>query len=280
MIKTKEKREFFRKFYPELLTSKKINSQLINDFIATDEGKKLEEYLKNKAWDADSDGETRVYLVKDEDDSIALFFSIKCGLLYKKYQYDDLDEYKQDFVNMLIDAMQQNDHIALTNYYESGMYNDEEMDNLFDIARRRIELKIEEKQLKDGEHTLKVEECYSAIEIQHFCKNSLYKKYQKSGVPLGFGIFWEVIVPLVCDITDKIGCKYLYLFAADHTSDKEVKKLTQYYKNELKFSDVEDMMIIKPYYDKDCLGLVQTICDLQYNRDAVWEEFSDVDNEI
>lgn len=33
---------------------------------------------------------------------------------------------------------------------------------------------------------------------------------------------------------------------------------------------------IKPYYDKGCLGLVQAISDLQYNREAVWEEFSDV----
>lgn len=280
MIETNEKRKFFRKFYPELLTSKEINSQLIKDFAATDQGKYLEAYLKENAWNADSEGETRVYLVKDEDGAIALFFSIKCGLLYKKYQYDDLDSEKQDFVNMLIDAMQQSDNDTLTNYYESGMYEEKEMVDLFNIAKRRIELKMEEKELKDGEYTLKVEECYSAIEIQHFCKNSVYKNNQRIGVPLGFGIFWEVIVPLVCNITNKVGCKYLYLFAADHTCNEEVKKLVQYYKTELKFSDVEDMMIIKPYYDKDCSGLVQTISDLQYNREAVWEEFSDVGSAI
>ena len=68
----------------------------------------------------------------------------------------------------------------------------------------------------------------------------------------------------------------MYLFAADRTSDKEIRKLVQYYKNELKFSNVEDMMIIKPYYDNNCLGLVQKISELKSNREAIWEEFSDV----
>lgn len=276
IINTNDKRGFFQNFYPEILTSKQANKQLINDFVATAEGKGLEDYLKNMAWEADSEGETKVYLVKDQDGSIALFFSIKCGLLYKNYQYDELESDKLDFVNMLVQAMSQKDNDTLDNYYNSGMYNDQEMDQLFEIAHNRIDLKLEDKELQDNKYTLKVEECYSAIEIHHFCRNSTYKMNEQVGVPLGFGLFWEVIVPLVYEIINKIGCKYLYLFAADQTSDEEVKKLVQYYKNELKFSDVEDMMLIKPYYDKGCLGLVQAVSDLQDNRNAVWEEFSDV----
>ncbi len=276
IIDSNNKRSFFQNFYPEILTSNQVNQQLINDFVATSEGKGLEDYLKNKAWKADLEGETRVYLVKDQNSSIALFFSIKCGLLYKKYQYDDLESDKLDFVNMLVDAMLQKDNDTLSNYYNSGMYDLKEMEYLFKIASHRIDLKMEDKELQDNKYTLKVEECYSAIEIHHFCRNSMYKINEQIGIPLGFGLFWEVIVPLVYDITNQVGCKYLYLFAADKSTNEEVKKLVQYYKNELKFSDVEDMMLIKPYYDKGCLGLVQAVSDLQYNRDAVWEEFSDV----
>ncbi len=276
IINTNDKRSFFQSFYPEILTSKQINQQLINDFAATRQGKGLEDYLKNKAWKADLEGETKVYLVKDREGSIALFFSIKCGLLYKNYQYDDLESDKLEFVNLLVDAILQEDNDTLNRYYDSKMYSFQEMDRLFKIAHKRVELKMEDRELQDNKHTLKVEECYSAIEIHHFCKNSMYKMSGQVGIPLGFGLFWEVIVPLVYEITNKIGCKYLYLFAADQTSDKELKKLIQYYKNELKFSDVEDMMLIKPYYDKGCLGLVQAVSDLQNNRKAVWEEFSDV----
>lgn len=238
MSNTNSNRKYFKNFHPEILTSKQINQQSVNNFVATGDGKGLEYYLKNNAWQADLEGETKVYLVKDNMDTIALFFSIKCGLLYKNYQYDTLESDKRDFITLLMDAMLQKDTNTLSEYYDSKVYNTQEMDRLFEIAKNRIGLKIEEKELQDNKFTLKVEECYSAIEIHHFCKNSAYKMDGQTSVPLGFGIFWEVIVPLICEITSKIGCKYLYLFAADQTSDEEVKKLIQYYKNELKFSDV------------------------------------------
>lgn len=275
-----KKKDYFQKFHIELLTSNERNRDAIISFSATEEGKPLEGYLKNKAWEADTEGETKVYLVKDIRGSIALFFSIKCGLLYKRHLYDDLDEEKREFVNMLIDAKLNDDQDTLTSYYSSGMYSDFERNQLFEIAGKRIELKMEEKEIHVGKYALKVDECFSAIEIQHLCKNNAYKLMDEIDIPLGFGIFWEVIVPFVYQITNKVGCKYLYLFAADYTSDQEVKKLIQYYKSELKFCDIENMMILKPWYDKDCLGLMQEISKLQYNRNAVWEEFSDVNNEV
>lgn len=271
-----DKRELFKTFYLERLTLNEENIQLISQFKATDEGKNLETYLKDKAWEADLEGESRVYLVKDESDSIALFFSLKCGLLYKKYQYDELDEEKREFVDVLIDAIQNGDDELLTEYYTSELCTESEMDQLFDIAYSRLELRMEEQVLQDGNYTLKVEESYSAIEIQHFYKNSLYNLQDREGISLGFGVFWELIVPLICEITERVGCKYIYLFAADQTDDEEVRRLVQYYKNELKFTDVEDMMLIKPYYDTDCLGLIQSVSDLHYHREAVWEEFADV----
>ena len=53
IIDSNNKRSFFQNFYPEILTSNQVNQQLINDFVATSEGKGLEDYLKNKAWKAD-----------------------------------------------------------------------------------------------------------------------------------------------------------------------------------------------------------------------------------
>lgn len=102
----------------------------------------------------DLEGETRVYLVKDQNSSIALFFSIKCGLLYKKYQYDDLESDKLDFVNMLVDAMLQKDNDTLSNYYNSGMYDLKEMEYLFKIASHRIDLKMEDKELQDNKYSI------------------------------------------------------------------------------------------------------------------------------
>ena len=101
------------------------------------------------------------------------------------------------------------------------------------------------------------------------------------GIPLGFGLFWEQIVPTILDITKRVGCKYIYLFAADRTEEFEVsdmKKLVRYYKNAFKFyeCDEDDLIIVKPEYDEYCYGLIQEVSKLEKNRDAVWHEFSDV----
>ena len=112
------------------------------------------------------------------------------------------------------------------------------------------------------------------------CRNENYTQKSDIGVPLGFGIFWEVIVPKILEITDLVGCQYIYLFAADKTPDTEennIKKLVDYYKNNFKFSECDGgIQLVKPDYDRSCYGLIQKVATLQHNRDHIWEEFSDV----
>ena len=65
-----------------------------------------------------------------------------------------------------------------------------------------------------------------------------------------------------------MGCKYIYLFAADRTEEFEVsnvRKLIRYYRNAFKFyeCDEDDFIIVKPDYDKDCYGLIQEVNKLE-----------------
>ncbi len=203
------------------MTSKEENKAAKDTFDSQKHNNTLGLYFKNEAWDADLDGETRVYVVKDSKNRIPLYFSLKCGLLFKKKNYGTIDS------------------------------------------------------------TLQVGTCYSAIELQHFCKNENYIpeiEPELLQVPFGFGIFWEVIVPEIFKITDKVGCKYLYLFAADNTENFSIQKLVHYYKNALKFYECQDdgINIIEPDYDENCYGLVQEISKLRINQEAVWEQYSDI----
>ena len=120
------------------------------------------------------------------------------------------------------------------------------------------------------------EECTEFIQ-----KNEQYQAHSDLGVPFGFGIFWEKIVPKLMEITKSVGCKYIYLFAADKSDefgDGNIKSLVNYYKNDFKFYECEDddLVIVKPDYDEDCYGLIQEVSMLEHNREAVWHEFSDV----
>ena len=220
IINTEEKRNYFRKFRCEVLTSNPDNKELIKGFESKKAKNQLESYIRDedKAWE---------------------------------------------------------------DYYDAGvsLYSDR-VDVLFEIADKRVESKMEAKATGQVENW-KVEKCVSAIELRHLCKNEKYQLPDEVGIPLGFGLFWEKIVPILLDITKQIGCKYIYLFAADRTEEFEasdVKKLVRYYKNELKFyeCDEDDLIIVKPNYDENCYGLIQEVDKLEKNRDAVWHEFSDV----
>lgn len=78
-------------FYVERLTSKTENKTLIQSFEAPKKGFKLGEYLHEKAWTDDLEGEIKVYLIKDENDFLVAFFSVKCGLLYDSHEYEKLE---------------------------------------------------------------------------------------------------------------------------------------------------------------------------------------------
>ncbi len=282
-ITTEEKRNYFREFKCEILTSNQNNKELVKDFVSKKAKNQLEAYIKNedKAWAEDSDGETRVYLIKDKSGEIALFFSIKCGLLIGENPKYKLTEDERQFVDLLVDAKRESNEKAREDYYDAGiaLYN-ERVDVLFEIADKRVESKMEAKATGQVENW-KVEKCVSAIELRHLCKNEKYQVPENLGIPLGFGLFWEKIVPMLLDITDKVGCRYIYLFAADRTEEVEssdIKKLVRYYKNTFKFyeCDEDDLIIVKPEYDENCYGLIQEVNKLIKNREAVWHEFSDV----
>ena len=120
---------------------------------------------------------------------------------------------------------------------------------------RRIPIEIGQ-----SENTINVPNCISAIELRHLCKNENFIVQEEVDIPLGFGSFWEIIVPIIIDITKKVGCKYVYLFAADKTEGQneiDMKKLISHYKNNFKFSECDEgIKFVKPEYDNHCYGLI------------------------
>lgn len=277
-ITVEESRQYFKKFTFEVLTSKPENILEKDSFESTQNQNTLGIYFKENAWNEDLEGETRVYLVKDPEGKTAAFFSIKCGLVLKRNLYDKLDEDERQFVDMVVTAKRANDQETIQSYYEYGDSEFDDIDRLFEIADRRCDTKNETDKMQDADKTLKVEECFSAIELKHFCRNENYFCDKALRVPLGFGIFWEVIVKKILDIVDDVGCKYIYIFAADHSKEPEIKRLVYYYKSAYKFyeCDEDDIIIIKPEYDRECYSLVQEIAKLKQNRETVWQEYSDV----
>lgn len=281
--------DYFKSFTCEILTSNANNKNMISEFVSKKVNNSLESYLKDiqrGAWNEDLSGETRVYLVKDINGQVVMYFSIKCGMLIDESENEELSEDDADFVDALIDLNLKHDNESIIMLYDamvSMCENVEYVDKLVRIANRKTDRKTEAKEIGQSEHTLNVPACISAIELRHLCKNENYVPEIDTGVPLGFGIFWEVIVPKILEVTDMVGCKYIYLFAADKTqteSDRRIMRLVDYYKNNFKFMECdENIKLIKPDYDMSCYGLIQDVSSLRHNKVNIWAEFSDTISE-
>lgn len=292
------------RFKMEFLTSSVSNKTAIQTFCSRKSGKGLECYLKENAWDEDQRGVTKVYLVKDiETDDIVFYFALSAGLLYKEIGAEDnkLSDVEKEIVNYCIDVFLNGDAETTADEVFSW-YEGEPIDKikLQRIIDSRIKLKMAA--LEDPEKTESsvnvrhVSETFPGIVLTHFCKNENYSFTEELAFPIGFYIFWEIVTKEVLHISSLLGCQYLYLFAADNTvqeipdraimyseywDDDEPKaatvyKLVEYYKNELKFEELQEVTILKPYYDFPCFSLIQPIDQLEAHRNAAWIQHADV----
>lgn len=271
-------KEYFAKFYVEQLTCDRNNKQLLNSFCADDEyGGSLECYLKEKAWIEDDERYTKIYLVKDSKGIIVAYFSLKCGLLYEPYAYDILEKDEKDYLGLIRDAIVDGDWDLVESYKSPDVspYDYVKTERLVKYAKMQCEMQQELSNVK--EKAFNVQVCYPAIELSHFCRVGKPPKVIYD-IPFGVGLFWEHIAPLVIDISDKVGCRYLYLFAADLTDNSNNmgnvnRKLLDYYRINLKFQFDDTLYFIKPEYDRGCWCLCQSISDLNENKLWVWKQF-------
>lgn len=279
MEEVNSKEYFQTNFEIERLSLDEANKKLIKNFTAPQIGKKLEEYLKEKAWDDDLEGETKVYLIKDNTGFLVAFFSIKCGLLYDTRNYKKLSGDEFELTSLIYDLYEKElDDIPKTieEYCEcfDGI-KEERKEELIKIAQQKYE-DYKEVNESSTHNFKKVNSTYSAIEITHFCKNEnyTYNIGLYHGVSFGGGLFWEQILPVIQGVIDVIGCRYLYLFAADNSDYEKVKSLIRYYQDDLKFEELQDLMVMKPDYDTKCTSMVQEVMDLERNRNSFWARYA------
>lgn len=303
-------------FKLEELRRTESNKDEVKKFIQAKKGNIISDYLINKAWDDDINRNTKVFLVKDkETGQIAFYFAINCGILFEELNTVNLKQGEVSAFNKFVTATQKlkeknlNDkekELANKEYGEAigelweAVENPDRVNFLIQQAEEKVQKKEEKAEaLSDTDeerHTQPVQETFPAIDIKFLCRNAEYKPRIELDFKLGVFVFWEMIVPHLLEISEKVGCKYVYLFAADNsdsTSDEmketilwtqdydpceeeienesNVRSLVSYYINELKFTYVTNYKILKPHFERMCYTLVQEVDMLQRNREMVWQ---------
>lgn len=319
MLSVEEQKKYLSEnLIVESLRKSDNNKEDIKQFSQSKGGSAIVEYLKGEAWDKDASNDTKVFLVRDKNTrEIAYYYALNCGILYKDLDATAMTSVEKECVERLIKALRRVEHVRGSSDSEEELaYN--ELSNAYGAMDERIsapdratfltlhaqeqaEIKDQREEsvrkTEDSQFIKNVQETYPAIDIKFLCKNENYIPNIQLSFKLGIYVFWEIIVPHILRVSEEVGCKYVYLFAADtsendqvdaesnvplmyskdydideeHTPEVRVpKKLVLYYMSNLKFRPVSEFIILKPYFERSCYTLFQDVASLTYNRDLVW----------
>lgn len=208
-------------FSCERLKNDRNNKALINGF-SCDRNPNLACYLKTNAWHEDNHNHRAVYLIK-EGNKIVMYFSLQCGILIKCHKKEI-----------------------------GGIVNTGSCDKpVYAIDTDKIE----------------VNESLPAIEMAHFCVNDSYRKKKKKWdvkhgnqtYRVGAYCFYKYIAPLIIEMAEISGLRYIYLFSAEHEYSTELKN---YYARRLNFKIMDDMACIRSEYDADLECMTIKVEDL------------------
>lgn len=282
---TEEQRTILEHFTCERLSANPDNRKLILDF-TSEKGRSLVWYLQNKAWREETECKTAYYLVKNSENKIALFFSLKCGALFDPLDENSIQQDAKGFQKLLeviqgINGEGQERELALQllEQFRSGQnISLEEIKRRIKMtAQNAKELFLQldhDKKNEENEQIIRVWHTYPGIELVHFCSNDSVKEAWKNyGIehPMGEVLFWQFIPPIIHDIQRYAGCQYLFLFAADASEDG---RLINYYDVALKFRKPTEIGTNKPRYDLCCEFMCEEIEELRKNRQAYFDNFN------
>lgn len=266
------------------LSSRDEHQKLIHSF-ENSRNPNLVKSLRDNAWEEDLDGSTAYYLIKNKEGVPLFFFSLKCGALYRHFDEEQITERKKFYAiaKRLLDNPQnkKEEELAaiLREQYRVGKdISDKDIKRFLSEKTRKKQNLLEflsgDKSKDPNKHIIRVSTTHSGIELVHFCANEKAKNLWKSyNLPQSVGkvVYWYYIVPILQRVRDAVGCKYLFLFAADNTEDGS---LINYYNLDLKLNRPDDIGTSKPIYDWNCVFMCNEITALLKHRDAFLQSFN------
>lgn len=272
---TEQQEEFLNSLTCERLHSNSVNRKMIS-FFDSEDGRSLV-YALHQGWWDDQNGETAYYVIKDSRNLILLYFSLRCGSLHQpdSYQYFQAEFKRYSALYNAARGLKSARKWALAEIAKDTNGCGASPRMIEDLRRKRDRAKAMLKALKEDakddptQMAVQTQQNFSGVEMVHFCANDLTSEIWDDscagGRALGETMFWRFILPVIQNVSKLVGCKYVYLFAAE----KEGKpKLIKYYKEKLHFDIPEAVILRKPAYDVGCEAMCQELSALErYQKD-------------
>lgn len=288
---TEEQNEILEGLICERLRDNPNSSTLIQNF-ENEKGTLIVDYLKQYGLQEDLEGNTAFYIVRNDNNDVLMFFSLKCGELFDPlFDEDEVAASYEEHLLIIqalknVDGDEESQKQALTKLKELSEAKGISMKMALNLILRETRNKkkmlaflSKEKEAEGNEKISRVSKTYPGVELVHFCTNDNAKSVWKSyglGHPLGEAIFWKKIVPKFFEVQNIVGCEYAFLFAADLSEDRT---LINYYDVSLKFEIDVEVGTNKPFYDFSCAFMCQKLSDMKQNQESYFLNFNIDEND-
>ena len=253
---------------------RKCNKDLIRSFY-NDRTDSLTQYLQESAWKEDKKGKNAVYLIKTPKGKAAMYFSLKCGGLFRPLDEEALERKleKGDQLQTLASVFGKEQAKKI---WEAASDGEDVIEFLCSLAwARKMHSRLTgDRETDENGWINRVYKTYPAVELAHFCVNDgARKEWKKIGFtqPLGTVMFWKFVVPHMCRLREHAGCQYAYLFAADLSDDG---RLVNYYDSSLQFKKTYELATTKPSYDFLCEFMCQKLKGIEQRRKEFFNQFN------
>ncbi len=277
---TQYQRDVLDSLVVERLSSNKLNQAIAQTF-RNDKNPVLSNIIKEPdTFCKDKDGEVAYYVVKTKEGVLLLYFSLKCGEMFENLDLKKMQLATQTAVAInVILRKEDSESMSLKDAEDFIIANKDSIEEIlpklqYFIKKKGAYSRELQKELNSQiQHVLKT---FPAIELMEFCANENARDAWKElrlpdSKKMGECVFWHFILPRILEVQRIIGCKFVYLFAADSTEDEF---LINYYKVALKFEMPLLFGANKPRYDFKCKLLYQSINTLCKERDFFYENFN------
>ncbi len=217
------------------------------------------------------------YLLISPNKIPLLFFSLRCGELFKILDKKKMILCHKAFVaisDMAAGKLSGDKLIEANRAVQEAIQYGCSVDEFTSIdIKKSYEKEVKKEPNKDIN---RVQYSFPAVEMKFYGINGsdVAREYWgKTTINnrIGVTLFWHFIIPKIEEICKLVGCEYVYLFAADKDPDGT---LVNYYRNVLKFDSDPSISANKPFFDSECIFLYQTVDELKKQRDCFFSEFN------
>lgn len=220
---TKEQEKVLDSLSCERLSSNAANEKLMETFVSK-RGISLVNYFRRFGMAEDKSGHTTYYIIKNRENELLMFFSLKCGTLFEPLQ--DEQEVEQDFQRLIIllQAVQNADEdiseeevretYEIMNKYQVGdrISKEDFYKAILKKAKGKrlfLDRLFNDKEQEDNDKIFRVQSTHTGIELVHFCTNDNLKEKWKElnmGHTMGEVLFWKYIAPKFFEVQEIAGC--------------------------------------------------------------------------